>query len=100
MLRLFVVKDGRARRLDAVPYARSLVSGMSSGEYFVVSVKMIGFVITVRIEDSRTGAGRDLSALTDADQTFPFGAVGIAAGNDEDNVVERFVICSKSCLPN
>jgi hypothetical protein len=71
---------------------------MSSGEFFVVSIKMIGFVITVRIEDTRTGTGRDLSALTDPDQIFPYGAVGIAAGNDEDNVVERFIICAKSCL--
>lgn len=100
MVRLFVVKDGNARRVQAVSLPRSAVPGISSGESFGVLIEMIGFEIKVSVENTTTGAVRSLSTLSDQDRTFQAGAIGIVCRPGEDNIIERFVVCSKSCLNN
>jgi hypothetical protein len=99
MLRLYILKNGVERRIRAIPIASSAARPMDSGQFFSVSIKMIGYEITVEIEDSQTGAPYPLGVLTDPDHNFDVGAVGIAARNQEENVIARFVVCTgDKCL--
>ena len=98
VVRLFAVKDGVQRRLGAVPISRSSAGAMASGQFFNVSIKMIDYDITINVADSQTGAPFTLGVLTDPDHNFAVGAVGIAAPDNEENVIERFVVCTDKCL--
>jgi hypothetical protein len=98
VIRLLVVKNGQPRRLQAIPISRSSAKVMTAGGFFNLSVKMVDYDITVQITDSVTGAPYTLGMLTDADHNFPLGAVGIAAGDNEESVIERFVVCTGKCL--
>ena len=98
VVRLMVVKNGEARRIGAVPIPRSSVGAMTSGQFFNVSIKMVNYDITVDVVDSQTGAPYTLGVLTDADRNFAVGAVGIAARDNEENVIERFIVCTGKCL--
>lgn len=97
MLRLYILKDGIERRIKAVPIAPSAARPMDAGEFFSVSIKMRGYAIEVEIGNTETGASYTLGVLTDPDQNFEFGAVGIVARNQEENVIGPFIVCTK-CL--
>lgn len=94
LLRLYRVKDGVERRLMSIPIPSSAARPMDAGQFVSVSIKMIGYDITVEITDSQTGAPYPLGVLTDPEHSFPVGAVGIAVRNDEENMIERFVVCT------
>lgn len=94
MLRLYKVNDGVERRVMAIPIPNSAARPMDAGKFVSVTIQMIGFDITVEITDSQTGAPYPLGRLTDPEHSFPVGAVGIATHNDEENVIERFVVCT------
>lgn len=96
VLRLFLIKDGLETRLQGVPISRSKAAAMASGQFVNVSLKMKGFVVTVDIVDPSTGDHFTLGALSDPGHHFPIGAVGIAARSNEENVIERFVVCPAS----
>jgi hypothetical protein len=98
VVRLFAVKNGQPQRLRAIPIARSSLGAMTSGQFFNISIKMIDYDITVEIVDSQTGARHALGGLSDADRNFAVGAVGIAARDNEENVIERFIVCTGKCL--
>ena len=98
VVRLFAVKDGQPQRLRAIPIARSSLGAITSGQFFNISIKMIDYDITVEIVDSQTGARHALGGLSDADRSFAVGAVGIAARDNEENVIERFIVCTGKCL--
>lgn len=89
-VRLFVVKDGVERRIQAIPIPQS--RAMGSG-FFPVSIRMIDYEITVEITDSQ-GVPYPLGRLTDPDHNFAVGAVGIAVRDNEENLIERFVVCT------
>jgi hypothetical protein len=59
---------------------------------------MIDYEIAVDIVDSQTGSPYMLGVLTDPDHNFAVGAVGIAARRNEENVIERFIVCTDKCL--
>jgi len=94
VVRLYLVKNGVARRIRSVPFSSAAAKSMDSGQAFSVSVKMTGYQIAVEINDSETGQLHSLGVLTDPDQNFAVGAVGIAARGEEENVIERFVVCT------
>jgi hypothetical protein len=96
-LRLYVLKNGVERRIKAIPIAASAAKPMDAGQFFSVSIKMTGYAIQVEIVNTETGASYKLGVLTDPNQTFEFGAVGIVARNQEENVIGPFVVCTK-CL--
>ena len=98
VVRLFAVKNGVEQRLRAIPISRSSAGAMASGQFFTVSIKMIDYEIAVDIVDSQTGAPYTLGVLTDPDHNFAVGAVGIAARQNEENVIERFIVCTDKCL--
>src|ERR1041384_3654134 len=94
VVRLFLVENGVARRIRAIPFSSAVARVMDSGQFFSVTVKMVGYQITVEINDSETGGSHSLGVLTDPDQNFAVGAVGIASRGEEENVIERFVVCT------
>jgi len=94
VVRLYLVKNGVVRRIRAIPFSSAAARVMDSGQFFSVTVKMVNYQITVEINDSETGVLHSLGVLTDLDQNFAVGAVGIAARGEEENVIERFVVCT------
>ncbi|MGI9068647.1 MAG: hypothetical protein ACR2HX_19870 [Pyrinomonadaceae bacterium] len=93
MLRLYILKGGVERRIKAIPIAPSAARPMDAGQFFNVSIKMVGYEIEVEIVNSQTGAPYTLGVLNDPDHNFDVGAVGVAARNQEENVIGRFVVC-------
>lgn len=94
MLKLYILKGGVERRIKAIPIAPSAARPMDAGQFFNVSIKMVGYDIEVEIVNSQTGAPYALGVLTDPDHNFDVGAVGIAARNQEENVIGRFIVCT------
>ena len=94
VVRLYLVENGVARRIRAIPFSSAAARVMDSGQFFSVTLKMVGYQITVEINDSETGGNHSLGVLTDPDQNFAVGAVGIASRGEEENVIERFVVCT------
>jgi hypothetical protein len=94
VVRLYLIKNGVARRIRAIPFSSAAARVMDSGQYFSVTVKMAGYQITVEINDSETGGTHSLGVLIDPDQNFAVGAVGIAARGEEEIAIERFVVCT------
>ncbi len=98
-VRLFVVKNGVAQRIRAIPIPGAGAKAMGPDQFFAVSVKMVDYAITVEIEDSETGAPYPLGVLTDPARNFAVGAVGIAGHAGAENVIGRFVVCTgDKCL--
>ena len=98
-VRLFVVKNGKEQRVQAIPIPRDGAKSMSAGKFFTVSIKMVDFRIIVEVVDAETGAPYPLGGLTDPLHNFAVGAVGIGGHADEENVIGRFVVCTgDKCL--
>lgn len=98
VVRLLVVKNGKAERVHAIPISGSKAAAMASGQFFNLSIKMVGYDITVDIVDNQTGEPYHLGVLTDPAHNFAVGAVGIAVHDNEENMIERFVVCTGKCL--
>jgi len=96
MLRLYVLKNGVERRVQAISIAPSVARPMDGEQFFSVSIKMTGYDIQVELT-TETGAPYTLGVLSDPDHTFEFGAVGIVVRKQEENVIGPFVVCTK-CL--
>jgi hypothetical protein len=94
--RLFVVKNGVERRLQAQPIIGAPRAAIKAGQ-FSVMIKMRDNRVTVEIEDNNQGMSYPLGALTDPDRTFTAGAVGIATRNNEENIIWEFHVCTE-CL--
>lgn len=94
MLRLFLMNEGVAQRLMAIPIPKSAATPMDAGEFFTISIKMIDYNITVQVIDTATGAAYTLGVLTDPDHRLAVGAVGIAARDNEESVIGTFVVCT------
>jgi hypothetical protein len=93
LLRLYKVVDNVARHVMMITISSSAARPMDAGEFVSISMKMIGYDIIVETIDSQ-GAVYTLGVLTDSERTFPVGAVGIVGRNDEENMIERFVVCT------
>lgn len=98
VLRLMLVRNGIEQRLQAVPISRSAAAVLESGRSVTVSIRMVGFNISVDIVDTSSGDLYRLGVLSDPNHNFGIGAVGIAARKDQENVIERFVVCTGRCL--
>lgn len=93
VLRLYKVIDNVAHHIMMIAISPSAARPMDAGEFVSISMKMIGYDIIVETVDSQ-GAVYTLGVLTDSERTFPVGAVGIVGRNDEENMIERFVVCT------
>ncbi len=91
VLRGFVVRNGERRpmqpSISIEAFAKSL-----TGSFFTVAVKVVANRISVSINDSQTGDEQSLGILTDRDRNFTVGGVGLAAQNQEQNEVGRFIV--------
>jgi hypothetical protein len=94
VLRGFVVKNGTAQRFGSVVPIDGFTGTLKQNQFFSVANEAKGNKFTVNITDSETGDVLPLGALEDPNRTFPIGAVGIAVRDNEQNEIERFVVCT------
>lgn len=97
VLRGFIVKNNVLQRFPRSSPIKSISDLLRPGRFFRVFLTMKGNDIEVKVEDSETGDAVPLGTLTDPGETFPVGAVGIVARDDEQNEVEQFVVCPTTC---
>ena len=98
VLRGFVVRDGREQPFGRTQRIKHVADTIKPRKFFRVLMTMTNNVINVSVEDSDTGDLTRLNILTDSDNTFPIGAVGIAVRDNEKNEVEAFTVCPSQCL--
>jgi hypothetical protein len=98
VLRGFVVKDGREQPFGRTQRIKHVANTIKPRKFFRLLMTMTNNVIDVSVEDSDTGDLTRLNILTDSDNTFPIGAVGIAVRDNEKNEVEAFTVCPSQCL--
>lgn len=94
-VRLFVVKNGVAQRIQANQIVGAPASAIKTGDFFAVTIRMVDNRIKVDIEDSKTGLSYPLGILIDPNRSFTAGAVGIAARGNEENVIWIFNVCTE-----
>lgn len=93
-VRLFVVKNGVAQRIQANQIVGAPANAIKTGNFFAVTIRMVDNRIKVDIEDSKTGLSYPLGILIDPNRSFTAGAVGIAARSKEENVIWIFNVCT------
>jgi hypothetical protein len=97
MLRGYVVRDGVSQMFGrSIPIA-NVANSIAPGKFFRLLITMRGSDISVKVEDTDTGELLPLGTLSDADNTFRIGAVGLVARDDEQNEFEQFVVCTPKC---
>jgi hypothetical protein len=92
VLRGFVVKNGTAQRFGTIP-ADPFVATLRANKFISVTIEATGSEFKVSVTDTLTGDVLPLGTLVDPNRNFPIGAVGIAVRDNEQNEVERFVVC-------
>jgi hypothetical protein len=95
VLRGFAVVNGVSQRLGTIPI-EGFAETMKPNQFFKVSIKMAGNNISVSIPDNQ-GEFLPLGVLTDPNKNFPIGAIGIAARDNEQNEIGRFIVCTPEC---
>ncbi len=99
VLRGFIVRNGTAQRFATIP-ADAFTATLKANQFFSVTIEAVGNEFKVFVTDSQTGEVQPLGTLVDPNRNFPIGAVGIAVRDNEQNEIERFVVCtaeSKDC---
>jgi Carboxypeptidase regulatory-like domain len=91
VMRSFVVKEGVSQRLKKISIGEYATT-LQPSKFFEVSIKMKDNNIHVSVTDSETGALLPLGTLNDPNRTFSVGAVGIAARDNEQNEIGRFIV--------
>jgi hypothetical protein len=94
VLRGFVVKNGTAQRFGSTIPIDAFTATLKQNQFFSVSMEATGNKFKVSITDSQTGDVLPLGTLEDPNRNFPIGAAGIAVRDNEQNEVERFVVCT------
>jgi hypothetical protein len=94
VLRGFVVKNGTAQRFGSTIPADAFAATLKANQFFSVSMEATGNKFKVSITDSQTGDVLPLGTLEDPNRNFPIGAAGIAVRDNEQNEIERFVVCT------
>ncbi|MBV9210191.1 MAG: carboxypeptidase regulatory-like domain-containing protein [Acidobacteria bacterium] len=94
VLRGFVVKNGAAQRFGSTIPVDAFTSTLKANQFFSVSMEATGNKFKVSITDSETGDVLPLGTLEDPNRNFPIGAAGVAVRDNEQNEVERFVVCT------
>jgi hypothetical protein len=95
VLRGFVVVNGVSQGFGKIPI-EGFAETIKPNQFFKVSIKVVGNSISVSIPDNQ-GEFLPLGILTDPNRNFPIGAVGIAARDNEENEIGRFIVCSPEC---
>ncbi|HEY0546123.1 MAG TPA: carboxypeptidase regulatory-like domain-containing protein [Pyrinomonadaceae bacterium] len=94
VLRGFIVKNGVAQRFGSTIPVDAFASTLKANVFFSVSMEATGNKFKISITDSQTGDVLPLGTLEDPNRNFPIGAAGIAVRDNEQNEIERFVVCT------
>lgn len=91
-LRGFIVKDGVSTRFDSEIPLNGYAPTLKANQWFRVLIKATGstFAVSLQGED---GEEIPLGAVTDQDNTYQVGMVGLAATRDEQNEAGPFYVC-------
>lgn len=92
MLRGFIIRGGVTRSLGSALPISAFASALKTGAFFEVTIEMKDNNIRVEILDSETGESIPLGVLSDPNNTFRVGAIGVAARDNEQNEIGRFII--------
>jgi hypothetical protein len=94
VLRGFVVKDGSMKGFGSTTPIDGFAKTLKENQPFSVTIEATGNKFKVWITDSQTGDVLPLGTLEDAYGNFPMGAPGVAIRENEQNEIERFVVCT------
>ena len=94
VLRGFVVKNGVAQRFGSVIPIDAFTGTLKQNQFFSVSMEATDNKFKVSVTDSETGDVLPLGTLEDPNRNFKIGAAGIAIRDNEQNEIERFVVCT------
>lgn len=94
VLRGFIVKNGVAQRFSSTLPADGFMNTLKANQFFAVSIEATDNKFKVLITDSETGDVLPLGTLEDPNRNFRTGAAGIAIRDNEQNEIERFVVCT------
>jgi hypothetical protein len=97
VLRGYVVRGGVAQRMGAPIPLDAFTQTLKANQFFNVTMKMADNSIKVSITDSQTGDVLPLGILTDPARNFRIGGVGLAARDNEQNEIGRFIVCANQC---
>jgi hypothetical protein len=97
VLRGYVVRGGVAQRMGAPIPLDAFTQTLKANQFFNVTMKMADNSLKVSITDSQTGDVLPLGILTDPARNFRIGGVGIAARDNEQNEIGRFIVCANQC---
>lgn len=97
VLRGYVVRNGVAQRMGAPIPLDAFTQTLRANQFFNVTMKMADNSLKVSITDSQTGDVLPLGILTDPARNFRIGGVGIAARDNEQNEIGRFIVCANQC---
>lgn len=97
VLRGYVVRGGVPQRMGAPIPLDAFTQTLKANQFFNVSMKMTDNSLKVSITDSQTGDVLPLGILTDPARNFHIGAVGLAARDNEQNEIGRFIVCANQC---
>jgi hypothetical protein len=99
VLRGYVVRGGQPQRMGAPIPLDGFTQTLRANQFFNVTMKMTDNSLKISITDSQTGDVLPLGILTDPARNFRIGGVGIAARDNEQNEIGRFIVCANECPP-
>jgi hypothetical protein len=95
-VRLFYVKDGFENRIQAIQIPNAAAATLKNPQSFTsVIVKVNDNKFTAEIYDNNTATSYPLGVLMDQDRRFTAGGVGVAARQNSESVVSRFIVCTE-----
>lgn len=95
-VRLFVVKNGIERRIQAIQIPRAAASTLGNSQSFTsVVIKVSDNKFSPEIVDNESATSYPLGILIDPDRTFTAGGVGLAARGNAESAVWRFIVCTE-----
>lgn len=98
VLRGFIVRNGVLSPLGAPIPIEGFADTLRANQFFRVTIKTTERnKFKVSITDSQTGDVLPLGILTDPNNNFPIGAVGLAVRDAEQNEIGSFIVCASDC---
>jgi hypothetical protein len=95
-VRLFVVKNGIEKRIQAIQIPNAAAATLKNGQAFTsITIKATDNKFSPEIVDNESANSYPLGILIDPDRTFSAGGVGVAARGNAESVVWRFIVCTE-----
>lgn len=95
-VRLFVVKNGIEQRIQAIQIPNAAASTLKNSQAFTsIILKVTDNTFAPEIYDNTTANNYPLGVLIDPNRTFSAGGVGVAARQNAESVISRFIVCTE-----